>query len=363
MKILQLINSLSAGGAEKLLVDASIAYHKLGISTEILVLNELNSPFKARLEEFPEVKIHYLGSDINVYNPLLTFRLKPYLNNYDLIHVHLFPALYWVSMAKILGLTNKPIVLTEHSTNNKRRGNVLLRAIDKLIYKSFNEIVTISEAAKQSLEKHLGRSFNNISTIDNGVDLQTIYEAKPHERSELGFEKDNFLLIQVSSFRYPKDQKTVIKALELLPKNVHLLLVGDGPLRNENEELASQLGLKERVHFYGIRSDVPRLIKTADITMLSSAYEGLSLTSVEGLASGKPFLATDVPGLHDVVKDAGILFELGNESELAEHVNKLINDSQYYKNTVNKCQARAKKFDILNMVKNYASLYQKVLKQ
>jgi len=266
MKVVQLINSLSAGGAEKLLVDATIAYNKLGIETEILALNQTDSPFQKRLNEFPEIKVHYLGRNINVYNPLLTFRLRKFLNSFDLIHVHLFPALYWVAIAKILGFTKKPIVLTEHSTSNNRRGNPILRWFDRLIYKQFDEIVAISDAAQQSLQIHLGSSFKNISTIDNGVDLNAIYEAKKYNREELGFEKDDFLLIQVSSFRYPKDQKTVIKALELLTNNTHLILVGDGPLRTENEELVSHLGLNSRVHFYGIRSDVAKLIKSSDIT-------------------------------------------------------------------------------------------------
>ncbi len=360
MKILQFINSLYAGGAEKLLVDAAIAYRDIGLNVDILLLNDTSSPFKQILKKCPDLTVHSIGQNINIYNPLLIFRLNKYFEEYDIIHVHLFPSIYWAGLSKFFKLTKKPLIITEHSTNNNRRDKPIMRMLDRFIYRQFEHIVTISDAAKESLIEHLGQSFKNIRTVENGVDLKAIHEAKPYSKTDLGLSEDSFVLIQVSSFRYPKDQATVIKALKILPDHTHLILVGDGPLRDENEKLAKQLGVSERVHLLGIRNDVPRLLKSADVAILSSIYEGLSLSSVEGMASGRPFIATDVPGLTEVVKDAGILVPAKNETKMAEEIIELIKDEAHYKRIVEKCLMRANNYDIRSMVEKYAKLFEAI---
>ena len=156
-------------------------------------------------------------------------------------------------------------------------------------------------------------------------------------------------MIQVASFRYPKDQKTIIKSLQLLNKNIILVLVGDGPLKAECEALAESLGVSDRVFFLGIRMDVIRLLKTSDIVILSSHHEGLSLSSIEGMASGKPFIATNAPGLGNIVRDAGILFSVNDADKLAEEINKLLENSSYYNTTVTNCLKRANNFIFLSV--------------
>lgn len=114
----------------------------------------------------------------------------------------------------------------------------------------------------------------------------------------------------------------------------------------------------DRVHFLYLRSDVPRILKTSDIVMMSSEYEGLSLSSIEGMASGKPFVATDVNGLREVVQGAGELFELNNSDELAKILLKLYSDKNYYKKVTERCKVRASLYDIQKMINGYMNVYQ-----
>ncbi|RTE53804.1 glycosyltransferase [Arenibacter aquaticus] len=357
MKVLQLINSLAAGGAEKLLVDSVIGYHNRGIKVDILLLRGGSSPFTDKLKKYPNIKIYDLGIKTNVYNPKLIFFLHKHFKNYDIIHVHLFPALYWASFTRFFNKSKYKMLLTEHSTNNKRRNNPLFQFVDKIIYKQYDYIVPISDSASKNLKNHLGLSYNNIKTINNGIDLKIIRNAKAYSKSSLNLNEEDFVLIQVSSFRYPKDQKTVIKALNFLPKNVHLLLVGEGPLKQEAQDFTHLLNLSNRVHFLNLRTDVPELLKTADIAILSSHYEGLSLSSVEGLASGKPFLSTEAPGLTDVVEGAGLLFPIGDEQKLAEIITKLKNEESFYSEISKKGVERSKNYDIELMIDQYLELY------
>jgi glycosyltransferase involved in cell wall biosynthesis len=171
------------------------------------------------------------------------------------------------------------------------------------------------------------------------------------------------LIIQVSRFIYPKDQKTLIKALKLLPAYIKLLLVGDGDQRKDCEDLVVQLGLEKRVAFLGVRLDVPELLKAADVVVLSSDFEGLSLSSIEGMASGRPFLASDVPGLTEIVKGAGILFPRGNFEKLAEEILNLLSDADYYDEISENCMARAKHYNLNNMVDQYIELYKKLINE
>ena len=97
------------------------------------------------------------------------------------------------------------------------------------------------------------------------------------------------------------------------------------------------------------------------LVVLSSHYEGLSLSSVEGLASGRPFVASDVPGLTEVVQDAGILFEKNDHEQLANILNNLIEDKTLYEQTVKSCLERSKSYDLNKMVDNYLALYEKTM--
>lgn len=360
MKVLHLINSLAAGGAEKLLVDTTIGYYNRGITMDVLLLNDDNSPFKDKLKNYPNIHIYVLG-DNNVYNPKLIFHLHHHFKNYDIVHVHLFPSLYWAAFARFLNGGKYKMILTEHSTNNKRRNNPLFRFVERIIYKQYNFIIPISDSATLNLKQHLGSSFNNIKKINNGIDLKILENAVAYRKRSLNLDEDDFILIQVSSFRYPKDQKTVIRALDILPKDIHLLLVGDGPLQHENRQLTADLKLEDRVHFLNLRSDVPQLLKTADIVILSSHYEGLSLSSVEGLASGKPFIATDVPGLKEVVENAGILFPYGDEKALSEQILKLKNDRNYYNSIGRRGYEKSKCYNIEIMINQYLKLYKSII--
>jgi glycosyltransferase involved in cell wall biosynthesis len=358
MKILQVINWMDTAGAEKLLLETIPIYNKKGVQMDLLLLNGKKSPFFKELESQNICNIYCLGNS-SIYNPKLIFKIIPFLKKYNIIHVHLFPSLYWVAISKIITFSNVKLIYTEHATTNKRMENTFFRMFDKYIYSKYEKIVCISNEVEKAIKKHLNFSIGKFESIPNGVNISKIISETSYLKSELKLQikEDDILLIQVSRFQPPKDQNTLIKSLLYLPINVHLLLVGDGILKLESEKLVEELFLSKRVHFLGIRLDVPKLLKTADIVVLSSHYEGLSLASIEGLASGKPFVASDVPGLSEIVFGAGVLFQCQNERALAVKINRLIDEKDYRDNVINQCMNRAKEYDIEIMVKKHLNLY------
>jgi glycosyltransferase involved in cell wall biosynthesis len=361
MKVLQIINSLATGGAEKLLLETLPLYSDKGIKMDILLLNGIDHPFMKELRALNCCTIYSLGLT-SVYSIFHVFKIIPYLKNYDIIHVHLFPAQYWVVLAKIISFSKVKLVFTEHNTSNRRLENKVFRILDRLIYRGYYKVICITENIKVILQNHSGFNSSIFSVIENGVNLSAISKADSLSKKNIHttINSSDTLLLMVAGFREQKDQPTLIQAMQYLPITVKLLLVGDGVLRNECEAMVNKLQLGTRVVFLGLRMDVAQLLKTADIIVLSSKYEGLSLSSIEGMAAGRPFIASDVPGLTEIVDEAGVLFEQGNASELAEKITSLLDDKNYYNMVAEACLKRASQYDIHKMVDQHIALYESI---
>ena len=361
MKVLHIINSLATGGAEKLIVETLPLFQEQGVQADVLLLNGSEYPLFKELRAKNCCRIYSLGKG-SVYNPKHIGKIIPYLKEYDLVHVHLFPAQYFAIAAKRLSFSKKPFVFTEHSTSNRRFQSRRYKMADRIVYNVYTKVICITEKVKAAVVKQTALPAKKLTVIQNGVDLEKIRQAKPLSRQILNFTDRDVLILQVSSFQEPKDQHTVIRSLQHLPANVKLLLAGDGVLRPQCEQLVAELKLQERVMFLGIRSNIPSLLKTADVIVLSSKYEGLSLSSIEGMASGRPFVASNVPGLAEVVGGAGILFPQGDDQRLAQEIRRLMEDESYYRQTAAQCQQRAAQYDIHRMVEQQVALYKSLVK-
>ena len=356
MKILHVITSLRTGGAEKLMVDLIPRLKEKGLDVDLLIFDGTDTPFRQEAEK-RGIKILDFGKGNSVYNPKYILKLVPLLKNYDIIHTHNTSPQFFAIIANLF--TRKNLITTEHNTTNRRRDKKIFKYLDKWMYSRYKKVICISEKAKENLYFYLKNYSNKFLTIENGIELDNFINAYPSNDLEKIAPKNN-KIIMVAGFREQKDQPTLIKALKELPENFHLFLIGDGVRRDEFEALAKSLGLLNRVHFLGIREDIPNLLKSADFVVMSSHFEGLSLSSVEGMASGKPFLASDVQGLSEVVKDAGILFPHQDYKTLAQEILKLDSDPIYYNEVVERCLKRASEFDISKMVDKYNQVYNSI---
>lgn len=354
MKILFVIDSLNIGGAEKLTVDIIKKIHDVH-TVGIYVLKTQKTFLYEDVLSLKNVKIYC--ANISLYSPLHIFNIAKLAKLYDVVHVNLFPALYWGAAASVITSKHTKFIYTEHSSFNKRREHSCLRILEKVIYRHYHKIVAISEGVKKSLSCWIGQT-ERIITINNGVDLQNYINATEVDKRTLGITREATIIFMSARFNAAKDQSTLIRALKLIPdKKINLVLAGDGPLRKDAEMLVKNLNLTERVHFLGFRNDIPNLIQTSDICVLSSNWEGFGLVAVEYMAAGKPVIVSDVEGLNDIVRNAGLLFRHGDEEDLAEKIEMLVNDKHIYKDIAIKCKARSKYYDINKMIQSYLHLY------
>ena len=356
MKILHVITSLRTGGAEKLMVDLLPRLKAAGHKIDLLLFDGTETPFKRQLEQ-SDIKIYDLGIGGSVYSPIKFLRLLPYLNNYDIIHTHNTSPQLFIALGSYI--TKAKLVTTEHNTTNRRRAWKWYTHIDRWMYNRYTKVICISQKAEDNLRIQIKKSNAQILTINNGINLKLFESAETsYTLEEIAINSRK--IIMVAGFRLQKDQPTIIKALKYLPANFHLFLVGDGAKRSELEKLAEMENVSDRVHFLGLRSDVPELLHATDYVIMSSHFEGLSLSSVEGMCVGKPFLASDVDGLREVVKGAGILFPHEDSKALANEILQLESNPDLYKSVAESCHERAAQFDISKMVDGYLKVYNSI---
>ena len=361
MRILHVMTHFSASSGITQLISALIPFQKKqGHKIDILVL--AFSPF-ANVKELERNGCKYivLSKKTNPkYNPLFIIKLIPYIQKYDIIHVHQFPATYWAVIARIFSAKKCKLVLTEHATLHNRQHQWFLKGIERFIYHRYDAVVAISKAVKTCLNRFVDVKLP-VKIVYNGIDLKRFQNALPIPRSKLGISDDIIIVIQVARFHPPKDQITLMKALMHLPYKYHIIFVGAGDTLELHKQKAKDLGLLNRVHFMGIRNDVPALLKTADIVVMSSQYEGFGLAAVEGMAAGKPVIASGIPGLEEVVQGAGIIFPVGDDKALAKEILYLTENESFKKEVINRCLHRALRYDIQGMAQKYKNIYDNVM--
>ena len=352
MRILHVITSLLTGGAEKLIIDIVPRLREKGHVVDVVVFNGAETPFLQELRKNKDVKVYLLGNSF--YDVRYIFKLRKIIKNYDIIHTHnSSPQLYTV-LANV-GL-HKRLVTTEHNTTNRKRTNCLLRMVDKWMYKHYNQIICISDKAAENLKEYLGCT-DKTCVIYNGVDVEQFHQAQPI----IEMTSSRFVALMVAAFRPQKDQDTLVRAISRLTKEKYeVWFAGDGARMAEVQNLVKKLGVEEQVKFLGNRTDIPQLLKTADVIVMSTHYEGLSLSNIEGMSAGKPFVASDVDGVHEITNGYGILFPHEDDQSLSEILQRLSIDDAYYREVAEKCYYRAKNYDLSKMVDRYFEVYESV---
>ena len=353
MKILHVITSLRTGGAEKLMVDLLPRLKARGLDVDLLLFDGTDTPFRRDIEA-AGIRVFDLGTGGSVYSPMRLLKLIPYLRKYDIIHTHNTAPQLFAAAASCL--KKAKLVTTEHGGSNRRSSIRGFKVIDKWMYRKYDTIICIADKTKDNLLEYLSIPLGNGVTINNGIDVARYASAEPSPELE-GIAPGSRKIIMVAGFRWEKDQDSLIRSLKHLPSKFHLFLVGDGVRRPELEALATHENLADRVHFLGLRTDVPQLLHAADYVVMSSHFEGLSLSSVEGMSVGKPFLASDVDGLREVVAGAGILFPHKDSKTLAHQILQLEKSHESYTSVANACLDRASDFDISKMVEGYYRIY------
>ncbi len=257
-----------------------------------------------------------------------------------LLHAHQYTPFFYSAMARawptrmgpiIRG--HPPILFTEHGRHYPDTPNRKRIAANRLLLRRHDRITAVGEWVKQALVDNEGLHPSRIEVIRNGIDPERFHPPDADERlrarTTLGLNPQQPVALQVARFHPVKDHATAIRGwahvAEQVPGAV-LLLVGDGELRPQAESLVQDLGLEASVRFLGVRDDVPELMAAADVFVLSSLSEGISVTLLEAMATALAVVATQVGGNSEVVSDGetGLLSPRGDGRALGENLARLL---------------------------------------
>lgn len=182
-------------------------------------------------------------------------------------------------------------------------------------------------------------------------------------RQELGLTPENPLFLSVGEFIPRKRPEDIIRAFAQLGRTqVHLAFAGDGILFEEMQQLASNLGIKNQVHFLGLRSDIPILMRASVATILASSQEGLPNCVMESLCGEIPAIGTDIRGTRDLLKNGnGLLVKVGDIQALTEAMAWVIEHPEEAKTMGKRGRERMAAYDLRSIVKLHEELYAEAL--
>lgn len=283
---------------------------------------------------------------------------KPQILQTFLFHANLIGRLAG-SSAKV------PHIVSGIRVAEKRaRGHLLLdRWTDRLV----DAHVAVSQSVADFSIRVGKLPARKMVVIRNGVDLDRFANADRIRWTELGLPETARVVLTVGRLDRQKGLLTLVQAAESITRqypDVHFVFVGEGPQREELEREIGNRGLSGRVLLPGWRSDIPRLLRSAELFVLPSQWEGLPNAVLEAMAAGLPVICSRVEGAEELIEPnrSGLLVSPGNAEQLRETAARLLADSELQKRLGNAAQERVRQeFSWDRMAASYDALYQRLL--
>jgi N-acetyl-alpha-D-glucosaminyl L-malate synthase BshA len=325
-------------------------------------------------------KVHYHEVNVPEY-PL--FHYQPYelalssklvdmvkLYKIELMHVHYaIPHAYAGYMAKQMLKAEGikiPMVTTLHGTDITLVGNhpVYKPAVTFSINKS--DIVT---SVSQSLKDDTLRLFNvkrEIHVIPNFIELDKIRnESQISCHRSVMAKKEERIVTHISNFRRVKRIPDIIKIFYKIQQKIpaKLMMVGDGPEKSRAEQLCKELGIQDKVIFFGNSNEIDQILSYSDLFLLPSETESFGLAALEAMAWSVPVISSNSGGLSEVNFDgvSGYLSDVGDIDSMAENALKILSDDATLAKFRESALSVAQQFDIKNILPLYEALYHKAI--
>lgn len=331
----------------------------------LAVLNPNVHYHQVNVPEYP--LFHYQPYELALSSKLVDM-VKLY--KIELLHVHYaIPHAYAGYMAKQM-LKDEgieiPMVTTLHGTDITLVGNhpFYKPAVTFSINKS-DVVTSVSQSLKDDTLK-LFNITNEIVVIPNFIELDKDIDSNetPCYRSRIA-EKDERVITHISNFRKVKRIPDVIRIFHKIQQQMpaKLMMVGDGPEKEKAEQLCQELGLTDKVIFFGNSSEIDRILSYSDLFLLPSETESFGLAALEAMALGVPVISSNSGGLPEVNFEgiSGFLSDVGDVESMAANAIKILSDDATLNQFKVNALEKARQFDIKNILPMYEELYQKAI--
>lgn len=324
LRILVITTGLRLGGAEQQIAALARAFVELGNSVAIVSLTE-----GQEIDLPAGIPITELGMRKTPLSMLAALRkTRQVVRQWrpDVIHSHM---VHGNLFARALTRTGRmpPVVCSAHSA---REGGTLRTLAYRLTDRWCALTTHVSEAGRQAMVESGAAPAQRVIVMPNGIDTTRFRPddaVRERARRDLGLDAEAILVLNVGRLVSEKDQATLIEAFRLVAKavpNARLVIAGEGPLRPTLQDRIVQGGLATLATLAGARSDIPDLLRAADVFALSSRIEGMPLAVGEALATGLPVVATAAAGVAELAGDTATITPIGDAAALASALEKAI---------------------------------------
>ena len=362
--ILYLITDLDVGGAERVLLETVRRLDRSCFHPSVCSL----APAGALAEEFAGLGVPVFDLGLRGFHDLarasgaLLHLLRR--QRFDVLHSHLFHA-------NVLGRLTAwragvPVVVSTIHVAEPRRWHLVL---ERWTAPLATQLVAVSAGVRAHMVERARLRAERILVIPNGVDVSRFSLARGEFRRREGIPAGCTLITTIGRLDTQKGFPYLLEAareVALRHPDVCFLVVGEGPRRRDLVSLRDRLGLKERVRFLGFRTDVPQILADSDLFVLPSLWEGFPIALLEAMAAGLPVVATDVPGVAEVVTDGetGLVVPRKDVGALAEALCRLLDDADLRRWLARAGQRKVEReFGWEKVVAATMSLYERLLRE
>jgi glycosyltransferase involved in cell wall biosynthesis len=296
---------------------------------------------------------------------------------YDLVHLHT-PLAGSVGRYALRNLrkTGRPsVIYTAHGFHFHEYGsatsNLAFRLAERLGARWTDHLITINEDDHRIAEKLQMVPPERLELIKGvGIDTTQFNPARvtPAEvarvRKQLGLDAGDRLILTVGRLHPSKRHHTTLQALARLGRpSVHLAVAGDGPDLAKLKSTASRLGIADRVHFLGHRTDIATLMGASEMTVTTSEREGLSRTVLESMSMETPVIGSSIRGVRELIgdDDCGILIGLGQADQLTAAMRRLLDDRPLAASLGRRGRRLVGSYDVSTVLTAHLALYERAL--
>ena len=324
LHVVHVLNDLGPGGAEMGVIRLIQALRGKAMQHSICTLGKKNA-FPDTTRDIPIYQLGLAGRSYTAFWRLFQLFRR---HGADIVHVNnLAP---WFDAALAARMAGCVCVETFHGVE---QGTLAFSPLKKMLFRwaggLSHTVSAVAEPAADLFVSLTGIERSRVQVIANGIDTEQFCPAYgPEEKKRLrgreGLPTDAVLFGCVAALRPVKNHRGLLQACARLAKEMEqdwgLVLIGDGMLESELQELAGELEIAHKVHFLGARADVPELLRMLDVFVLNSNTEGLSYALLEAMASALPVLATRVGANPQLITEGreGFLVPPGASDVLAK---------------------------------------------
>lgn len=362
-KVLVFVPYLTPGGAERVVINLlkGIATDKFDVFLVIVSKKKAvfvdQIPLKVRLIDMGK---KHAKSSIFAFSRILR------AENPDIIlsHMDYGNIITWIALK--LSKVQAELVITEHNTLSKTKRSGLFKILMRKVYPRVTQVVAVSTGVAKDLISELRLDSNKVQTIYNPIvdkDLKKCSEQGAYAGLSEGTKP---YILAAGRLTEQKDYPTLLKAFRIVREriNIRLLILGEGHLKEELENLAKRLEVQSDVRFLGFQKNPYVYMRHADLLVLSSAWEGFGNVLVEAMACECPVVSTDcMSGPREILKDGecGLLVPVGDQKALAEAMLRVLTDRKLSKKLKTLGYERAKDFEIEKIAEKYENLFYNIL--